>query len=379
MEQVPFSGIREVFEMCDRLEAAGEDVIHLEIGRPDFDTPEPIKQAAVEALDDGAVHYTSNYGIAPLREAVAAKFRADNGLDYDPDGEVVVTAGVTEAVFAAVLAFAGPGDEVLVPDPAWTYHASVRIAGAEPVAYDLDPATGFQPDLDSLAAGVSDRTTLLIVNSPNNPTGGVLDAETAAAIRDFAVEHDLLVLSDEIYEKIIYEGTHHSLAALDGMYDRTITANGCSKAYSMTGWRLGYLGAPAHLIDSLLRIRQYTTLCAPTLSQHAAVRAVGSDLHEPMVEAFAARRERVLERLADVPGMDAPTPGGALYAFPTLPAGVDDGWPFVRSLLEDTGVALVPGSVFGAVGEGRVRIAYSNSIDRIDEAFDRLEAWLDDR
>jgi aspartate/methionine/tyrosine aminotransferase len=147
----------------------------------------------------------------------------------------------------------------------------------------------------------------------------------------------------------------------------------------MTGWRLGYLGAPAHLIDSLLRIRQYTTLCAPTLSQHAAVRAVGSDLHEPMVEAFAARRERVLERLADVPGMEAPMPGGALYAFPTLPAGVDDGWPFVRSLLEDTGVALVPGSVFGAVGEGRVRIAYSNSIDRIDEAFDRLEAWLDDR
>ncbi len=377
MANVPFSGIREVFEECDRLEDQGQDIVHLEIGRPDFDTPSPIKQGAIDALDRGDVHYTSNYGIQPLRDRLATKLAEENGVRYDADDEIVVTCGATEAVFVTLMGLVGAGDEVLVPDPSWTYPAGVRLAGAEPVAYELDPATGFQPDLDSLREAASPRSKLLIVNSPNNPTGGVLDESGAKAIRDFAVDNDLLVMSDEIYEKILYgDESHHSLAALDAMRERTVTVNGFSKAYSMTGWRLGYLAAPADLVDPIIRARQYTSTCASSISQHAGVRAVGSDLHEPMVEAFERRKDRVCERIDRIPGMSSPTPGGAFYAFPTLPEGYADDREFVFSLLRESGVALVPGSVFGDAGEGRLRIAYSNSVERIDEAFDRIEQWL---
>lgn len=377
MEYIPFSGIREIFEECDRLEAAGEDVVHLEIGRPDFDTPQPIKDAAVEALDTGRVHYTSNYGVSPLRKVIAEKFKKENGIQYNPNREIVVTTGATEAVLASVIAFIDPGDEVLVPDPSWTYRPSIRMAGGTPVRYPLDPETGFQPDLDALEQCASDRTKLLIVNSPGNPTGGVLDEAHVDALADFAVKHDLVVISDEIYEKILYgDVTHSSLAAHDDLYDRTVTINGVSKAYSMTGWRLGYLGAPDELIDAIIRVRQYTTTCAPSLSQYAAVHALQSGLHEPMVEAFARRRERLLERIETIPGMSCPALAGAFYAFPTLPDRYTDEETFVWSLLQEEGVAVVPGTVFGRSGQGRFRIAYSNSIERIDEAFDRLEDWL---
>ena len=267
-------GIRKVFEECRRLESKGRDVIHLEIGRPDFDTPQLIKDAAIEAIDAGHVHYTSNYGIEPLREALATKFETENGLTYDSGSEIVVTAGATEAVFCTVVSLTAPGDEVLVPDPAWTYSAGVEIAGATPVNYPMSAQEEFQPDIETLIEQVSKDTELLIVNSPHNPTGSVLDADHAAAIRDLAVDHDLTVLSDEIYEKLVYNREHRSLASLDGMYERTITINGFSKAYSMTGWRLGYLAAPVSLVDPILRLHQYTTTCAPSISQHAGVRAL---------------------------------------------------------------------------------------------------------
>lgn len=377
METVPFSGIRDVFEECSKLERNGTDVVHLEIGRPDFDTPQPIKDAGIDAIDDGNVYYTSNYGIQPLREELANKLFEENDVEYDPDTEIVVTAGATEAVFVTFLAFADRGDEVLVPDPSWTYASGIQLANGTPVRYRLDPDAGFQPDMDSLEDAVSPSTELLVVNSPHNPTGGVIDRERAAAIRDFAVEHDLVVLSDEIYEKVIYEGTHHSLAALDHMRERTITINGFSKAYSMTGWRLGYLAAPEPLVDPLIRARQYTTTCAPSISQYAGVRALEGDLHQPMVETFEQRRDRVVDRLQSIPGMTLPNqPAGALYAFPKIPPGWETDREFALSLLREAGVAVVPGSVFGDTGSGRVRIAYSNSIERIDEAFDRLEEWL---
>lgn len=377
MTHIPFSGIREIFEECDRLEAAGEDVVHLEIGRPDFDTPKPIKNAAVSALDSGHVHYTSNYGISPLREAIATKFERENNIVYNPNEEVIVTTGATEAILVAVLAFVDQGDEVLTPNPNWTYAPSIRMAGGTPVPYSLDPENGFQPDLDELYENVSDRTKILIVNSPQNPTGAVIDEDCVDALAEFAVENDLIVLSDEIYEKILYDDAHHnSLAAHTKLSERTITVNGVSKAYSMTGWRLGYLGAPKELIDPIIRVRQYTTTCAPSLSQHAAVRAIGSDLHKPMVTAFAERRDRVLDRLDRIPGMECPVPSGAFYAFPTLPDGYDDDREFVWSLLQEEKVAMVPGTVFGSNGSGRLRIAYSNSVERIDEAFDRIEALL---
>jgi aspartate aminotransferase/aminotransferase len=379
MEDVPFSGIREVVEECSRLEAAGRDVVHLEIGRPDFDTPEPIKAAAVDALDRGEVHYTSNYGIEPLRRGIAEKLRRDNGLEYDPDGEVIVTAGATEAVFCTVVALVDPGEEVLVPDPGWTYRPAVEVAGATPVGYPLRPGDGFQPDLDALAELVSPDTSLLVVNTPQNPTGAVVDRAHAAAIRDLAVEHDLTVLSDEIYERIIYGREHLSLGALDGMAGRTVTVNGFSKAYSMTGWRLGYLAAPAALADPIVRLRQYTSTCAPSISQHAGVRALEGELHEPLVAAFEERRDLVADRIADVPGMECPTPAGAFYAFPTVPAGVADETEFVYALLREAGVATVPGTAFGETGAGRFRLAYSNSTERIETAFDRIDEWVADR
>ncbi|WP_042665468.1 pyridoxal phosphate-dependent aminotransferase [Haloferax sp. ATB1] len=379
MTEIPYSGIREIFSECNRLERNGEDIVHLEIGRPDFDTPSPIKQAAKSAIDEGHVHYTSNYGIQPLRDRISAKFETDSGISYDPEDEIIVTAGASEAVFVSIMSMVDPGTEVLIPDPCWTYAPTVRAAGGTPVRYPLDPESGFQPNIEALDSLINDDTSLLILNSPHNPTGSVIDDDHLRAVRDLVVENDLIAVSDEIYEKIIYGGAkHRSLASLDGMYERTITINGVSKAYSMTGWRVGYLGAPKELADEILRMRQYTTTCAPSISQYAALRALEGDLFEPLVEAFADRRALVCERIEDVPGMTAPTPEGAIYVYPTVPEPSTDGREFVWSLLHDTGVALVPGDVFGS-NSSRVRIAYSNSLDRINTAFDRIEAWVENQ
>ncbi|WP_201740267.1 pyridoxal phosphate-dependent aminotransferase [Salinigranum halophilum] len=380
MAEIPFSGIRDIFETCNRLENEGRDVVHLEIGRPDFDTPEPIKEAAMRALAEGEVHYTSNYGIRPLRSQIATKYRELYGLEYDADSGIVVTAGGTEAVLVTVLALVDPGDEVLIPDPCWTYEPSIRMAGGKPVRYTLDAETGFQPDVKSLREGVSAETSLLIVNSPHNPTGSVLTEDSVDKLAQFATEHDLFVLSDEIYERITYGDTHVPLATADGMHERTITVSGLSKAYSMTGWRLGYLAAPPELVDPIVRARQYTSTCANSFAQHGGVRAVqgGDELAGPLVDTFAERRDALVDRLDAIPGMTCPDPTGAFYAMPTTPDGVTDETAFADALLTDAGVATVPGPVFGSRAEGRIRIAYTVPVERIHEAFDRVEAWLRD-
>lgn len=377
MEYIPFSGIRDVFEECNRLEAEGRDIVHLEIGRPDFDTPEPIKEAAIQALSAGEVHYTSNWGIRPLREEIQQKFERENGLRYSADDEIVVTTGATEAVLITILALVDVGDEVLIPDICWTYEPAIRMAGATPVRYHLDPEQGFQPDSASLSEAVSADTSLLVVNSPHNPTGSVLTPESIATIADVAVDEDLYVLSDEIYEKITYDVPHHSLASVDGLYDRTVTVNGFSKAYSMTGWRLGYLAAPKELVDPIIRVRQYTTTCAPSFVQHGGVRALNDEsLWRPLVDAFATRRDRVVDRINAIPELSVPEPEGAFYAMPTIPEEFEDAKTFTTRLLREAGVATVPGTVFGPGSERRFRIAYSNSTARIDTAFDRIEEWL---
>ncbi len=376
MMDIPFSGIREIFEESNRLDDEGRDIVHFEIGRPDFDTPAPIKKGAKQAIDDGHVHYTSNYGLSELREGIAQKFTNENGLEYDPANEIVVTSGATEAVFITILSLVDPGDEVLVPDLHWTYEPAISAAGGVMVPYRLNPEEEFQPEKKSIHKAVSDDTKLLIVNTPHNPTGGVLSEASAKTVRDIAVEHDLIVLSDEIYEKIIYDVTHQSVAAMDGMFERTVTVNGFSKAYSMTGWRLGYLAAPADLVDPIIRLRQYTSTCASSISQHAGIHALEGDLHEPLVDAFTKRREVLLDRIDSVPGMSCPKPQGAFYAMPTIPDGATDAESFVWSLLRDKGVATVPGTVFGSAGEGRIRLAYSISTEQIEEAFDRIEAWV---
>ncbi len=379
MNNIPFSGIREIFEECGQLEAGGKDIVHMEIGRPDFDTPEPIKQAGRNAISSGEVHYTSNYGIKELRRRIAEKFKSDNGLIYDPEDEVIVTSGATEAIFITILSLVDPGEEVLIPDPHWTYEPAIEAASAHPVPYQLNPENGFQPDPDAIQSQITVDTSMLIVNSPHNPTGGVINEQTGKQIRDIAVENDLVVLSDEIYEKIIYDGIHHSLASFDGMFNRTITVNGFSKAYSMTGWRLGYLAGPDSLLDAIIRLRQYTSTCASSISQHAGCRALEGELHKPLVDAFSERRQTVVNRIEDISQIDCPEPAGAFYAMPTVPDCAENDRDFVLSILRQEGVATVPGSVFGTAGNGRFRIAFTSPIDRLEEGFDRIERWIENQ
>jgi aminotransferase len=299
MNGIPFSGIRKIFQAATELERQGKKVIHLEIGRPDFDTPQHIKEAAKQAIDEGFVHYTSNYGTPDLREAIAEKLLRENGIHVDPENEIIVTVGANEAILLAMLALLDPGDEVIIPDPIWLhYFYCAQLAEARPVHLPIRQENKFQIDPSDLHKALSPRTKMIIVNSPHNPTGAILDEETLKAIATIAIERDLLVISDEIYEKIIYDGAiHHSMASLPDMADRTLTVNGFSKAYSMTGWRLGYVAGRKTLIDSLIRVHQYSATCATSFAQKGAVAAYrGSQTCvRDMVSEFDRRRQFLVQ------------------------------------------------------------------------------------
>ncbi|MCI0525914.1 MAG: pyridoxal phosphate-dependent aminotransferase, partial [Nitrospira sp.] len=273
MEDIPFQAIRSVGEEVARLEKQGKQIIHMEIGRPDFDTPAHIKQAAKEALDQGLVHYTSNYGIPELREAIADKLRIDNALEVDPATEVIVTVGTIEGILMALMATLDPGDEILIPDPAWTsYQHCIRMVGAYPISIPLKEENGFKPRVEDLEAVLTPRTKALLISSPHNPTGVILSQGELQQFADFAQQKDLVVLSDEIYEKLVYEGAkHYSIGSFPNMNERTITINGFSKAYSMTGWRLGYIAASKELVSAMIRVHQYCTVCATSFAQKGDV------------------------------------------------------------------------------------------------------------
>ncbi len=380
MEGVPFSGIRKMMGRAWDLEGEGKPVIHLEIGRPDFDTPAHIKAAAQRALDEGKVHYTSNYGVPEITRAIAAKLRSDNGLDFDEKGEIAVTIGANEAVFMAVMAFIDEGDEVLVPDPSWlNYFHCITLGGGVPVSVPLRAEKDFRMDPDDVSRLVTPRTRMMVVMSPHNPTGAVLDRGHLESLAALAREHDLLVLSDEIYEKLVYDGAvHHSIGALPGMRERTLVVNGFSKSYSMTGWRLGYIAAPRALMDVLIRVHQYTVLCATSFGQYGAAAAYegSQDCVQEMRDEFARRRELILRRLKAMEGVDCAVPEGAFYAFPSIARLGRSSEDVSMHLLEDAYVATVPGSAFGRYGEGYIRLAYSNSYENIEEAMDRMEVSL---
>ena len=380
MKGVPFSGIRKMMGRAWDLEGEGKPVIHLEIGRPDFDTPGHIKAAAQQALDEGKVHYTSNYGVPEIRRAIAAKLRADNGLEFDENGEIAVTIGANEAVFMAIMAFINEGDEVLVPDPSWlNYFHCITLGGGVPVSVPLRAEKDFRMDVDDVARLVTPRTRMMVVMSPHNPTGAVLDREHLEELAALARERDLLVLSDEIYEKLVYDdAVHHSIGSLPGMRERTLVVNGFSKSYSMTGWRLGYIAAPRTLMDVLIRVHQYTVLCATSFGQYGAVAAYEGpqDCVAEMRDEFGRRRELILKRLRGMKGIECAVPEGAFYAFPDVGAVGRSSEDVAMHLLEDAYVATVPGSAFGRYGEGYIRLAYSNSYENIEEAMDRMEASL---
>ncbi len=379
MSSVPFSGIRRIFDEASRLEQSGSDIVHLEIGRPDFDTPAHIKQAAKTALDQGQVHYTANAGTLALRRAIADKLKKDNSLEYDAESEIIVTVGASEAVYLAVLAFLNPGDEILAPSIGWiNYFAVPGMASASLVTYPVREAMGFKIQATGIKAAITPRTKMLILSSPSNPTGAVVDEQDLQQIARVAREHNLLVLSDEIYEKIIYDAKHVSLASLPGMRERTIVVNGFSKAFSMTGWRLGYAAAPRELAAPMLRAHQYIVTSAVSFAQAGAVAALlgPQDCVAEMTAEFRRRRDLLIPSLNAIAGVSCVWPSGAFYAFPNVRSFGLSSEELTWHLLREAKVAVVPGSVFGPGGEGHLRISFANSYENIKKALERLAEVL---
>jgi len=382
MKLVPFSGIRRMFEKAKALERQGKDVIMMETGRPDFDTPAHIKQAAIKALELGHVHYTSNFGIPELRSAIAEKLQKENGLSYDPETDLIVTAGASEAILDAFLAFLNPGDEVLFPEPSWlNYNAAARLTGAIPVAMPMRESAEFQLDPAEIEKLVTKKTKMMVIVSPHNPTGTVQHPDVVKALAEIAVRHNLLVVSDEIYERIIFGSARHvSIASFPGMKERTIVVNGFSKAYSMTGWRLGYLAAPAPIIQAMNRVHQYNTACANSFAQEGAVAALkgSQDCVRDMVAEFSRRRDLVIGELQSMKGITCPTPEGAFYAFINVGGLGLTSEGFCEKLIEQTYVSSVPGPVFGEAGRGFVRFSYANSYEKLQEAMKRIRKFTEE-
>lgn len=376
MEALPFSEIRVMMERATQMQKNGEDVIHMEIGRPDFDTPQVIKAAANKALANGNVFYTSNYGTPELRQAIADKLKRDNSIDYKAE-EILVTIGVGEGTYAAVAAFTEPGDEILVPDPVWLNYIHVpHFFGAVPVSYKLREENDYQIDLDEIEGLITPKTKMLVINTPGNPTGVVQSQATLEKLADIAKKHNLIVVSDEIYEKLVYDGAKHvSIAALPGMKERTITLNGFSKCYSMTGWRLGYVAAPVEFIKAMVRVHAYINTCAPSFVQEAGITALEKaepDVQE-MVKEYQRRRDYAVSAINAIDGLSCKTPGGAFYIFVNIKALGKTSAEMADYLLDHAKIAAVPGSAFGPQGEGYIRLSYACSYERIVEAMERLK------
>ena len=374
MDVIPFQQIRKILEEATRREAQGQKIIHLEIGRPDFDTPSNIKEAAILAISEGKVHYTSNYGIPELRNALSEKFKKDNGLVYDPSDEIIVTVGGTEGILLSMMALLDPGDEVLIPDPSFPCYAQcANMIEAVPVFIPLREENAFEPAIEDYKKRVTSKTKMIVLNSPHNPTGAVFSKKTLTEISQVAIENDLFVLSDEIYEKDIYDGYEHlSIAGLPGMRERTITLNGFSKSHSMTGWRLGYVASSRELIDGLIRIHQYATVCATSFAQHGAVEALNGSQEsvEAMVREFDRRRVMVVERLLEMPGISVFKPKGAFYVFINVEKLEMSSHELGRYLLDEAAIAVVPW------GDNHIRISYANSYENLEKAMDKMEAAL---
>lgn len=367
VSRVEPSATLAISALATELEAEGADIVDLSVGEPDFPTPENIVAAGKDAMDAGHTGYTTSAGILELREAIADKL-ADDGLEHDSD-EIIVTPGAKQALYEVVQALVEDGDEVVLLDPAWvSYEAMVKMAGGDLTRVDLSK-TDFQlePALDELAAAVSDETELLVVNSPSNPTGAVYSDAALEGVRDLAVEHDLTVISDEIYKEITYGVEPTSLGTLEGMADRTVTVNGFSKAYSMTGWRLGYFAGPEELIDQAGKLHSHSVSSAVNFVQHAGLEALETEAAvTEMVTAFEERRDLVVDLLAEH-DVDVAVPEGAFYMM--LPVAEDD-QAWCEGAIEDAHVATVPGSAFGT--PGYARISYAASEERLEEGIERL-------
>ena len=374
-------GTETAFEAAARaraLEATGRSIIHLEIGEPDFDTPANVRDAAKRALDDGWTHYGPPLGLPALREAIAADATARKGFAASPD-HVVVTPGAKPIMFYAIEALVEAGVEVIFPDPGFPiYESMTRFCGGTPVRLPIRQELEFRIDLDELERLITPRTRLLILNSPANPTGGVFTRADVERIAELVLRHDLIVLADEIYGRIVYEGEHVSLASLPGLVERTIVLDGFSKTYAMTGWRLGYAIVPEALLQPFSLMIINSVSCTSSFSQLAAVEALtGSQAGvDAMVEEFRVRRGMIVEGLNAIPGIGCRMPAGAFYAFPDVSATGLDGPAFADRLLDEAGVCVLSGTAFGQVGRDHIRISYANSRENLAEALERIRAFV---
>ena len=374
-------GTETAFEALARakaLEAQGRDIVFLGIGEPDYDTPAHIVEVAKDALDAGHTHYVPSAGMTAAREAVAAD--VGRRLDCEiPASRVVITPGGKPIMFFTILALAEEGAEVVYPNPGFPiYESMIRFAGATPVPMRLREELGYNPDPDELASLVTPRTRLIIVNSPNNPCGSVIPADTLRRIAELAIEADAVVLSDEIYKDFHYDGAHVSITSFPGMWERTVVLDGLSKSYAMTGWRIGYGVLPEPLVEPVTRLITNSVSCTAAFTQAAAMTALQApqDSVREMVAEFAERRALLVDGLNRLPGVSCPTPGGAFYAFPNIAGTGMTSAEFERGALDEAGVSLLAGTSFGAYGEGYVRLSFANSQANIREALARLERWL---
>ena len=368
------SGIRKFFDIVAEM----KDAISLGVGEPDFDTPWHIREEGIYAFERGKTFYTSNSGLKDLRIEISNYIQRTQKISYNPDNEILVTVGGSEAIDIGLRAILNPGDEVIIPQPSYVSYAPCTVlAGGKPVIIELKAENEFRLTPEQLLNAITDRTKVLILPYPNNPTGAVMGKEDLEGIAKIAVEKDILVMSDEIYSALTYNGEHVSIASLPGMKERTILINGFSKAYAMTGWRLGYACGPEEIIKQMTKIHQFAIMCAPTISQYAAIEALknGDESVEEMRKSYNQRRRFLIHRFKEI-GLECFEPFGAFYVFPCIKEFGMTSEEFATRLLQEEKVALVPGTAFGDCGEGFVRISYAYSIENLKIALERIEKFI---
>ena len=369
----------EVLAKARKLETQGKNIVHLEIGEPDFDTPDNIRKAAADAIWSGDTHYGPSAGMMSVREAVCRYFEKDRGVSYTPDN-IVLTPGGKPIIFLPILALVDHGDEVIYPNPGYPiYESAINFAGGKAVALEYKEERDFRFDISELEAKISPKTKMLIINSPQNPTGGVLEESDLKRIAELAVENDVIVLSDEVYSKIIYEGEHHTVATYPGMKERTILMDAHSKTYAMTGWRLGYAAMPLPLAEKVTKLNTNIYSHATSFVQTAGVEALEGpqDTVNEMVAIFKERRDTIVDGLNDIKGFSCLRPKGAFYVFPNIKETGMPSQELADKILNDAGVACLSGTCFGSFGEGYLRFSYANSLENIKEALSRIKNMME--
>ncbi|WP_246942873.1 aminotransferase [Bacillus pinisoli] len=369
------SGIRRFFELASTMEG----VISLGVGEPDFVTSWSVREACILSLEQGHTSYTANAGLIELRKEISAYLRNSFSVKYAPEAEVMVTVGASQALDLALRAIINPGDEIIIVEPTFvSYGPLVTLAGGVPVAIQTRPEDGFKLQPDQIEEVITERTKAILICSPNNPTGSLLSKEELVKISEVVKKHNLLVISDEIYAELSYDEDYTSMASIDGMYDHTILVSGFSKGFAMTGWRLGFVAAPKEILQAMLKIHQYTMMCAPTMAQHAAIEALQGGKQDvlEMKKSYRQRRNYIVHSLNEI-GLPCHMPGGAFYAFPSVINSGLTSEEFAEQLLMEEKVAVVPGSVFGSSGEGYIRCSYASSLDSLQEAIKRMGRFME--